>query len=289
MASNEMKLAAASEEVRRVLQPMFSRPKLRSRLLSKPPFRFIHDVVVAIIDSTEFPASFFTDEELDSSYYKDNKQAKLAFLDKIIAVVNAYQKSHVEAESRNIVAGVQPAATLSFLVAFGKLANDDSIDHAASIQQFSTRIENVEEETKVDEETKEDFAESKAMDDDDDTAEEAKEDELAIDEEVCKTGDGCPMTMADAIDRIIESASIIEYLQGECEWELELRTLTEEYTKNKIVLDQLEERLREFRWIFYKLREQNSNESSDTLYFIYESTSNCYSLRYFLSIPFRRE
>ena len=27
--------------------------------------------------------------------------------------------------------------------------------------------------------------------------------------------------------------------------ELELRTLTEEYTKNKIVLDQLEERLRE--------------------------------------------
>jgi len=165
MTSSDLKLAAGIDEAMRVLQPIFTRPKLRGRLLQKPPFRFIHDIVMAIVkESTTFPTSLiFSDVELDSSTFKDNKQAKLAFLDKLISLVNSCRESPVEVHSRNIVAGVQPVATLSLLVAFGKLAQDDSIDHASLIQS-TIRTEIVEEETKVGgaiEETKEDFAESK--------------------------------------------------------------------------------------------------------------------------------
>ncbi|KAK1743270.1 TRAF3-interacting protein 1 [Skeletonema marinoi] len=194
----------------RVLQPIFSRPKLRSRLLSKPPFRFIHDIVFAIIQSTKFPPTgLFTEAELDSSTFKNNKEAKIAFLDKLIALVNASRESPVLVESRNIVAGAQPASTLNLLVAFGKLAQDDDIDHASLIQ-LTTRTEMAEEESKVDgtsEETKEDFDESKVYEND--IVEEGKDDDLG---EVCNSECFQSMSMTDAIARIIESASIIESL-----------------------------------------------------------------------------
>ncbi len=219
MASNatDHALNNAIEEAMRVLQPMFARPKLRSHLLSKPPFRFIHDIVIAIIQATKFPASIlFTDVELESSTFKNNKEAKIAFLEKLIAFVNASRELPLGVESRHIVAGAKPASTVNLLIAFGELAAQDDVDHASLIQ-MATRTENIEEEeTKIDdtrsEETKEDFAESKVSEDDND--EEAKDDDLAIAiGEEWKSNSECSMDYC--IDRIIQSASIIESLFAE--------------------------------------------------------------------------
>lgn len=207
-------LNLAIEEAMRVLQPMFARPKLRSRLLSKPPFRFIHDIVIAIVQATKFPASIiFTDVELDSSTFKKNKEVKIAFLEKLITFVNANRELPVAVESRHIVAGAKPASTVNLLIAFGELAAQDDLDHSSLIQ-VATRSEIiVEEESKSDdarsEETKEDFAESKVSDDNND--EEAKDDDLAttIRQEFNSNGE---CSMVYCIDRIVESASIIESL-----------------------------------------------------------------------------
>lgn len=216
MASNAAALNHAIEEAMRVLQPMFARPKLRSRLLSKPPFRFIHDIVIAIIQATKFPASIlFTEVELESSTFKNNKEAKITFLEKLIAFVNASRSElPIDVESRHIVAGARPTSTVNLLIAFGELAAQDDIDYSSLIQ-IATRSEIiVEEESKTDdadasEETKEDFAESKVSEDDND--EDAKDDDLAIAiGEECKSNSECSMSYC--IDRIIQSASIIESL-----------------------------------------------------------------------------
>ena len=200
---------------------MFQRPKLRSRLLQKPPFRFLHDIISAIMKSTDFPSNLlFAEEELQSSTFKNDKEAKIAFLDKIIGIVNASRELPVEVESKHIVAGVKAVSTLNLLVAFGELAAQDDIDHTSLIVAMRTEIVDEEEEeteveeTKVDvvkEETKEDFAESKVSEEDD-IDEETKEEKVAITTAEVHFDD---YSLAHTIDRIIQSASIIERLYTE--------------------------------------------------------------------------
>ena len=221
-SNNDLALNQAIEQVMRVLQPMFQRPKLRSRLLAKPPFRFLHDIISAIMKSTDFPSNLlFTEEELQSSTFKNDKEAKIAFLDKIIAVVNASRELPVEVESKHVVKGVKVVSTLTLVVAFGELAAADDIDHTSLIQSAMRTeiVEEGEEETKVEEtkvddvkeETKEDFAES-TVSDEDDIDEETKEEKVAITTAEVHIDD---YSLAHTIDRIIQSASIIERLYTE--------------------------------------------------------------------------
>lgn len=65
------------------------KPALSDKLLKKPPFRFLHDVINAVIKETGFLKGLFSDEELNSENVKD-KEAKLAFLAKLIEAVSMY-------------------------------------------------------------------------------------------------------------------------------------------------------------------------------------------------------
>ena len=72
--------------VQDALQHLFKKPKLSPKLLNKPPFRFLHDVVMAVLSSTGFGGDLYTEEERDSGSYKD-KAGKIAFLEKIVTLV----------------------------------------------------------------------------------------------------------------------------------------------------------------------------------------------------------
>ena len=96
--------------------------------------RFIHDIVVSTLKSTGFPNGYYTLDELDSSNYKDGKTAKIAFLQKLISLVNVGNKSELDVSPTKIVSGLDPLNTNILLTTFGKLAIDKSLDHNALIQ-----------------------------------------------------------------------------------------------------------------------------------------------------------
>jgi TRAF3-interacting protein 1 len=62
---------------------LIAKPKMAPKLLSKPPFRFLHDVISAITQTTGFGEGLMSAQELDSSTITD-KAAKIAYLDKVI-------------------------------------------------------------------------------------------------------------------------------------------------------------------------------------------------------------
>jgi len=73
-------------------------------------------------------------DELDSSNYKDGKTAKIAFLNKLISLVNVGNAKALDVSPTKIVSGLEPLNTNVLLTTFGKLAIDKSLDHNALIQ-----------------------------------------------------------------------------------------------------------------------------------------------------------
>ena len=56
---------ATPDEVRRTLVSVITRPELKDTFLSKPPFRFIHDVFSNVTACTGFGKGLFADLERD--------------------------------------------------------------------------------------------------------------------------------------------------------------------------------------------------------------------------------
>jgi TRAF3-interacting protein 1 len=76
------------------ISAIISKPKMTEKLLSKPPFRFLHDTVSAITQATGFAAGLYNESELDSAAISD-KHAKMSYLDKIFNLVGICMVSFV--------------------------------------------------------------------------------------------------------------------------------------------------------------------------------------------------
>lgn len=97
-------------------QPLFSKPKLTEKLLAKPPFRFLHDIILALIKTAGtglpgtcaakgFAAGLYAGEELDGEAVGKSKEAKCAFLDKAINFVGIILNTHCATAPRAVIAG----------------------------------------------------------------------------------------------------------------------------------------------------------------------------------------
>ena len=107
----------------RLLGALITKPSLKPALLQKPPFRFLHDIVTALIASAaHYPADFFTADELSSAAF-DTSEKKVAFLRRLIDVVEATGPFDLSAVNpKKIVAGLEPEQTNLLLQALAQAA-----------------------------------------------------------------------------------------------------------------------------------------------------------------------
>nr|CCA18303.1 TRAF3interacting protein putative [Albugo laibachii Nc14]CCA18424.1 TRAF3interacting protein putative [Albugo laibachii Nc14] len=125
-----------------LLQPVIAKPKLTEKLLAKPPFRFLHDIFTAVIQTTEFAKGLYSDFDLDSANIKEKNQ-KLTFLDKMLLCVSISLNKEIEAKSIKIVAGLEAECTNTFLQDLARAATNKSIDHAAAVAHVLQKIPSV--------------------------------------------------------------------------------------------------------------------------------------------------
>ena len=102
---------------------LIKKPKMTEKLLSKPPFRFLHDTISAVILTTGFGEGLYNEEEMTSANLTD-KQAKIEYLNKIFLLVGICKGQELAVKSNKVVAGMEPENTNEFLIAFAEVASD---------------------------------------------------------------------------------------------------------------------------------------------------------------------
>ncbi|KAL3660706.1 hypothetical protein V7S43_014109 [Phytophthora oleae] len=102
------------ERTKTLVEQVITKPKMSPKLLGKPPFRFLHDVISEVTRATGFAEGLFSGEELDSGAIKE-KGPKMDYLTKIIQCVGCQLNIEMEAKPAKIVAGLEPDATCKFL------------------------------------------------------------------------------------------------------------------------------------------------------------------------------
>lgn len=82
-------LAAAVEHTLALIQRICPREIANTALLSKPPFRFIHDVIVELMVITGFGMGLWDGDELDAVGLRsgEGREGKARFLAKLAALV----------------------------------------------------------------------------------------------------------------------------------------------------------------------------------------------------------
>ncbi|XP_058520291.1 TRAF3-interacting protein 1 [Ochotona princeps] len=111
--------AAVVRRTQEALGKVIRRPPLTEKLLTKPPFRYLHDIITEVIRVTGFMKGLYTDAELKSDNVKD-KDAKISFLQKAIDVVVMVSGEPLLVKPARIVAGHEPERTNELLQAIGK-------------------------------------------------------------------------------------------------------------------------------------------------------------------------
>eukprot|EP00794_Sanderia_malayensis_P003883 gene3883-4427_t len=116
------------------LGKVISKPPLTDKLLNKPPFRFLHDIITEVIKKTGVLKGLFKSDELNSENITD-KNAKIIFLQKAIDCVAMLTGESLSARPSKIVAGHEPEKTNQFLQALGKacIKKMDSTDSVKKV------------------------------------------------------------------------------------------------------------------------------------------------------------
>ncbi|CAO2625457.1 TRAF3-interacting protein 1, partial [Lemmus lemmus] len=135
--------AAVVRRTQEALGKVIRRPPLTEKLLNKPPFRYLHDIITEVIRITGFMKGLYTDAEMKSDNVKD-KDAKISFLQKAIDVVMMVSGEPLSAKPARIVAGHEPERTNELLQLIGKcclnkLSSDEAVKRVLAGEKGDSR------------------------------------------------------------------------------------------------------------------------------------------------------
>lgn len=85
---------------------ILKRPMVTDKVLARPPFKFLHDLVTLVVKSTGYLRGLYSDEEFVLANVS-NKEAKIAFLDKLIDSVGKQLTSMFFVLSSNIAFSIR--------------------------------------------------------------------------------------------------------------------------------------------------------------------------------------
>ena len=132
------------EKITTELNGLFTKPKLKEKLLKRPPFRFLYDVYYAILNSTNFCNGLYLYEWKNAKEYNGND--KVAWLKRIIlatSIAANIDLSYVNAAE--IASGLRVENTLQWLYILAKTSkkymNDNrSINLIEIINQVDEKL-----------------------------------------------------------------------------------------------------------------------------------------------------
>ncbi|XP_043859855.1 TRAF3-interacting protein 1 isoform X3 [Dromiciops gliroides] len=135
--------ASVVKRTQDALGKVIKKPPLTEKLLNKPPFRYLHDIITEVIRMTGFMKGLYSDSELKSDNVKD-KDAKISFLQKTIDVVIMVSGEPLSVKPARIVAGHEPERTNELLQAIGKcclnkLSSDDAVKRVLAGEKGDTK------------------------------------------------------------------------------------------------------------------------------------------------------
>lgn len=80
---------AVIQRTRDTLGKIIAKPPLTDKLLSRPPFRYLHDIVTEVMRTTGFLDGLYSAEELNVNNIQDKEQ-KMKFLQKAVDAVSKF-------------------------------------------------------------------------------------------------------------------------------------------------------------------------------------------------------
>ena len=106
---------------------------MTEKLLTKPPFRYWHDIFTALNGATGYGTGLYQGVELESKQITE-KDAKINFLVKMIQLTELVLQQELDVKPSKIVAGHEPEKTNAFLQAMAQAATA-GIDTAPYVAQ----------------------------------------------------------------------------------------------------------------------------------------------------------
>jgi hypothetical protein len=122
-----------------MLGKLIQKPKASVKLLTKPPFRFLHDVFSEVTRTTGFGEGLLDEDEKEAKFME--KDARLAYLEKVTSLVNVALKTTVDATPESLLEGTDFVHTnrLLQLFAVGATHVPDSQKAVAKVLRNSSK------------------------------------------------------------------------------------------------------------------------------------------------------